>query len=96
MTHYVVDSEAVLTGATAVRSTADRVTSEIAALDGHLADLQGRWTGSASVAFAGVIEQWRTAQRQLTESLASIDRALITAGQHYADVERANAALFQV
>lgn len=60
----------------------------------QLIQLQGTWTGSASVAVHTVVEQWRATQRQVEESLAGINTALATAGRQYA-AEQASMSLFR-
>ncbi len=95
MAIFSVDSDAVLTATAAVRGTADRLEAETAAMQAQLTQLQSAWTGAASVAFHGVVEQWRATQRQVEESLAAISQALAVAGQQYADAEQASLSLFR-
>ena len=95
MTTFSVDSDAVFTATAAVRATAQRLEGESAAMLAQLTQLQASWTGAASVAFQGVIDQWRATQRQVEESLTAISQALGTAGRHYADAEQHNLSLFR-
>lgn len=95
MAVFSVDSDAVLIATAAVRATADRLEAETSAMLGQLTHLQASWTGSASSAFHGVVEQWRVTQRQVEDSLAAISRALAAAGQQYADAEQVNLGLFR-
>jgi len=95
MAVFSVDSDAVLTATAAVRGTAERLEAESSAMLGQLTTLQASWTGSASAAFHGVIEQWRATQRQVEDALAAISHALATAGQQYADAEQVNLGLFR-
>ena len=95
MTVFTVDSDAVLTATSTIRATGDRLQSETAAMLGQLTQLQGSWTGSASVAFQSVVERWRGAQRDLDAALADISTALGVAGQHYAQTELSAAGLFR-
>lgn len=94
MTRFTVDSDAVAAAASAITSTTARLQSEVSALHGQLEALQGVWTGSASIAFHGVVQQWRTTQANVEEVLSNIDRALRVAGQQYVETELANARLF--
>lgn len=94
MTRYQVDSEAVLSATGAVRNSISRIQSEVASLHGQLANLQGSWTGQAATAFGAVVEEWKATQQRVEENLAAINQALTQAGQHYADIEQANARLF--
>ncbi len=95
MAVFSVDSDAVLTATAAVRSTSERLQSDTAAMLAQLTQLQGSWTGSASVAFQSVIEQWRAAQRQVETALADISGALGHVGNQYAQTEAAATGLFR-
>lgn len=95
MAVFSVDSDAVLTASGSIRATVDRLEGESTALLSQLTALQGSWTGSASAAFAGVVERWRATQREVAASLAEIDRALTVAGRQYADAEQATTGLFR-
>ena len=94
MTRYQVDSEAVFTATGAVRGTIARIQSEVEAMQGQLAALQGSWSGNAALAFQTVVTDWKATQQRVEESLGAINLALGHAGQGYADVEAANARLF--
>lgn len=94
MTRYTVDSDAVQSAAAHITGTVSRLQGEVSQLHGQLEALQGAWTGSAAIAFQGVVQQWRTTQAQVEQALASIDRALRVAGQQYLETELANARLF--
>lgn len=94
MAHYHVDSEAVLSATGAVQNSMGIIQSEVAAMLGHLGALQGSWGGQASVAFQGVVGDWRATQQRVEESLASIHQALGAAGRQYAEIEQANLRLF--
>jgi WXG100 family type VII secretion target len=95
MAVFSVDSDAVLAGTATVRGTIERLQAESTAMMTQLTQLQSTWTGSASVAFHGVVEQWRSTQRQVEESLAGINAALAAAGRQYADTELAATSLFR-
>lgn len=95
MAVFSVDSDAVLSATHTIRATGDRIQSDTAAMHGQLSQLQGSWTGSASVAFQSVIERWRAAQRELDAALADISAALAAAGQQYAQTELATAGMFR-
>ena len=94
MTRFTVDSDAVAAANAAIGGTVARLQGEVTALHGQLEALQGVWTGSAAVAFHGVVQQWRATQQNVEEVLSSIDRALRAAGQQYVETELANARLF--
>jgi WXG100 family type VII secretion target len=95
MAVYSVDSDAVLATTSAVRGTIDRLQAETNAMMSQLTHLQSTWTGSASIAFQGVVDQWRVTQRQVEDSLAGINAALAAAGRQYAEAELATASLFR-
>jgi WXG100 family type VII secretion target len=94
MSRYQVDSEAVLGATSAVRTSINRIQSEVAGLHSQLTNLQGSWSGQAATAFSGVVADWKVTQQRVEESLAAINQALGQAGQQYADIESANARLF--
>ena len=94
MAVFSVDSDSILTSTTSVRGTIERLQAESQSMLAQLTQLQSSWTGSASIAFGSVVEQWRGTQRQVEESLASINAALAAAGRQYADTELAAASLF--
>lgn len=95
MAVFSVDSDSIFTATSAIRATGDRLQSETASMLAQLTQLQGSWTGSASIAFQTVIERWRGAQRELEAALGDISGALGTAGQQYAQTEQAAAGLFR-
>ncbi|WP_434810098.1 WXG100 family type VII secretion target [Microbacterium sp. bgisy189] len=95
MAVFSVDSDAVLSATAAIRATGDRVQSETASMLGQLTQLQGIWTGTASVAFQSVVDRWRAAQRELDAALADISTALSVTGQQYAQTELAAAGMFR-
>lgn len=95
MTAFSVDSDAVAAATGAIRATADRLQGETSAMLGQLTQLQGSWTGSASLAFQGVIDRWRSTQRDLEAALGDIGTALAHAGSQYAQTEVAAAGLFR-
>ncbi|MFV0375497.1 WXG100 family type VII secretion target [Microbacterium sp.] len=95
MAVYSVDSDAVMSATAAIRATGDRLQSETAAMLGQLTQLQGSWTGTASVAFQGVVDRWRAAQRDLEAALTDISTALASTGQQYAQTELAAAGMFR-
>ncbi|WP_194395977.1 WXG100 family type VII secretion target [Microbacterium atlanticum] len=95
MAVFTVDSDTILASTASVRATIDRLQAESDAMLAQLTQLQSSWTGSASAAFAGVVEQWRGTQRQVEESLAQINAALGAAARQYADTELAATSMFR-
>ncbi len=95
MAVFSVDSDAVLSTTAAMRGTIDRVQAENQAMLTQLTQLQSSWTGAASIAFQGITDQWRAAQRHVDDVLLSINAALGAAGRQYADAEQATVSLFR-
>lgn len=93
---FSIDSEAVFSAVSATRSTASRIQADTSTMLGQLVQLQGTWTGGASIAFQGVVDSWRAMQASIDEQLASITTALDTAGQQYAETERSAQSMFRV
>jgi WXG100 family type VII secretion target len=94
MSVFQVDSESLSMVANAANGSISVIQSEIAVLSGHCTELASVWTGAASSAFVGSMEQWRSAQRVVEEALASLSQSLQAASQGYTEVEQANASLF--
>lgn len=92
---FSVDSDAVMTATASIRATSDRLQADTAAMLGQLTQLQDSWTGSASIAFQGVVERWRAAQRDLDAALGEIGSALAATGQQYAQTELAATGMFR-
>lgn len=95
MTSYQVDSTALAGATGAARGSMGRIQAEAAALHAQLVELQSTWTGTASSAFQSVVTDWRATQQRVEESIESINLALGQAGEQYAEIEQANARLFQ-
>ncbi|QKJ18832.1 WXG100 family type VII secretion target [Microbacterium hominis] len=95
MAVFSVDSDAVLAATASVRGTIDRLQAETQAMMSQLTQLQSSWTGSASVAFHSVVEEWRATQRHVEESLAGINSALGVAARQYSEAETATMSLFR-
>ncbi len=95
MTAFTVDTDAVLAATSSVRATAERIQTETSAMMAQLVQLQSSWSGAASASFQVCVDQWRTAQAQVEQALASISRALGSAATHYADAEQYSANLFR-
>jgi WXG100 family type VII secretion target len=94
MATYQVNAEMIATASSGVHKSISVISTEVASLMAQLTNLQSSWTGAASNAFATVATQWQATQKQVEESLASINVALATAGQTYTDAEDHAMALF--
>jgi len=95
MAVFSIDSDAVVTATSAIRSTSGRIESDTAAMLAQLTHLQSSWTGGAALAFQGVVERWRAASREVEAALSDIGVALDTAGQQYLQAETAAAGMFR-
>lgn len=95
MAVFSVDSDAVLSATAAISATGERVQAETGAMLGQLVQLQGTWTGSASIAFQSVVDRWRAAQREMDAALADIGNTLAVAGQQYAQTELSATGMFR-
>ncbi|MGO2660552.1 WXG100 family type VII secretion target [Mycetocola reblochoni] len=96
MAHFQVDADAVMSSTATMNGTIATIRSEVSRLCGQLSALEGQWTGQASSAFHALLAEWRTTQGAVEQSLESISMALGRAGERYADIEQANAAMFRV
>lgn len=94
MAQFIVDSDIIASKSAAARAHVDSITAEVNGMTASLTDLQGSWTGSASVNFQGVLANWRATQRQVEASIAQINEALSRAGLNYSETETANASMF--
>jgi 6 kDa early secretory antigenic target len=95
MTKYTVDSDEVATATSNVEATMSRIQHEVGALQSRLGQLQHSWSGEAAMGFQGAVADWQATQQRVEDGLASLGRALRAAAQRYAEVERANAQMFQ-
>ncbi|MDY3049636.1 MAG: WXG100 family type VII secretion target [Rothia sp. (in: high G+C Gram-positive bacteria)] len=94
MTQFNVNADIIASKSAQARNQVNTIVSEVNALTASLQDLQASWTGSASSNFQAVLNNWRSTQRQVEESIAQINEALSRAGLNYAETEMANASLF--
>lgn len=93
-TQFQVDTQQITSAAGDIRRMSTQIESDVAGMMARLSALQSAWRGSAAAGFQQVVTQWSATQRQVRESLDSIETALSRAGTQYADVEASNAALF--
>jgi WXG100 family type VII secretion target len=94
MARYQVDSAEVAQAAALTRAATGTISAEVAAMMGHLVQLQGTWTGVASNAFGACADQWRVTQAQVEAALEQITVALDAAAQSYDDAEAHAHGLF--
>ncbi|MBI9114542.1 WXG100 family type VII secretion target [Sanguibacter suaedae] len=89
MSTFGVDVSQVTNASVAVSTSVTTIRTEVAAMMRHLTDLQNSWTGSASLAFGGVVAQWQTTQVQVESGLDAITAALSRTATTYDDAETA-------
>lgn len=92
---FQVDTARIDAAAGDIGRISGEIDSSVTAMMSRLSGLQDAWQGSAAAGFQSVVREWDTTQRQVKESLDSISQALQRAGQQYAEVEQANAAMFR-
>jgi early secretory antigenic target protein ESAT-6 len=94
MSRYEVDSAQVAQASTAVRASAEQISTEVDRMMRHLVDLQASWKGQAATSFQHVVVDWRATQERVRTSLDEIQQALAAAGQNYQQAEDAAARMF--
>ena len=94
MAGFHVDSDILAAKSAELRSTIDRLQSDVNTMQAGLHSLGESWQGQASANFQLLISDWRATQARVEESLASINQALAYASTQYAETEAANTALF--
>lgn len=94
MSRYEVDSAQVAQASTAVRASAEQISTEVDRMMRHLIDLQSSWKGQAATSFQHVVVDWRATQERVRSCLDEIQQALAAAGQNYQQAEEAAARMF--
>ncbi len=87
MATYKVDSDRLQSAGAAVNSSAAQIRQAVSTMYANLQDLQSSWHGAAATKFTGVMEQWRSAQQQMEQSLQSIQQSMSRASAAYAQAE---------
>jgi len=95
MVQFNVDSGEVALGAASARRHGEAIRTEVQAMTALLTQMEASWRGGAAAAFQAALGQWRVTQQQVEASLAALAHALDAAARQYAEVEGANARLFQ-
>ncbi|WP_026937269.1 WXG100 family type VII secretion target [Gulosibacter molinativorax] len=96
MAKFTVDSDFMATTMATAYSDIDAVQTHTSQLTTTLTTLESSWSGQASVAFQGAVEQWRGAQSQVEEAIQSINQALGAAADYYGTTESDIIRLFAV
>lgn len=87
MSSFTVNTESIAGSATDISRISEEVEGSVSQMMTRLTQLQSEWTGSASGSFQELINDWRSTQRQVKESLDDISRVLTEAGKTYSTTE---------
>lgn len=75
-----------------IAATMGKLSQVLDQLDTDLASLAAGWTGQAAADYQARKSQWQQAQADMNAVLGQIGKAVASACEHYASVERTNAA----
>ena len=89
-----VDTDLLQVKSANVRATVDRISADVQAMKHGLDELQATWRGSAATNFQALVAEWTLTQGKVEASLASINLALSSAADTYAQAELGNAQRF--
>jgi WXG100 family type VII secretion target len=89
-----VDTDLLQVKSANVRATVDRISADVQAMKHGLDELQATWRGSAATNFQALVAEWTLTQGKVEASLASINLALSSAADTYAQAEQGNAQRF--
>ena len=89
-----VDTELLQMKSANVKATVDRISADVQAMKRGLDELQATWRGSAAANFQALVTEWTLTQGKVEASLASINLALSSAADTYAQAEQGNAQRF--
>ncbi|MFC9351334.1 WXG100 family type VII secretion target [Arthrobacter sp. NPDC057013] len=89
-----VDTDVLQVKSANVKATVDRISADVQAMKHGLDELQATWRGSAATNFQALVAEWTLTQGKVEASLASINLALSSAADTYAQAEQGNAQRF--
>ena len=89
-----VDTDLLQVKSANVKATVDRISADVQAMKHGLDELQATWRGSAATNFQALVAEWALTQGKVEASLASINLALSSAADTYAQAEQGNAQRF--
>lgn len=89
-----VSTDDVAAKATAIKSLAAEIESQVGTLTTQMTALADTWTGTASSAFQDLYGRWKGQASLIQQALGDISVSLNNAGSNYAEVEAANASGF--
>lgn len=96
MAKFTVDSDLMSSTMATAYTEIDAVQTHTQQLTTILTTLESSWQGQASIAFQGVVEQWRGTQTQVETAIANVNQALGAAAEHYGTTEGDIIRLFAV
>jgi WXG100 family type VII secretion target len=94
MSIITVDTDQLQVKSANVKATVDRISADVQAMKHGLDELQATWRGSAATNFHALVAEWTLTQGKVEASLASINLALSSAADTYAQAELGNAQRF--
>jgi ESAT-6 family protein len=94
MSEILVTFSALQQGQADVASTSSNLNTELADLKAYLAPMVATWSGAAAQNYNAKQQQWDQAAAELNEILATIGRALGTAGEDFQSAENSNASIW--
>ncbi|GAB15304.1 WXG100 family type VII secretion target [Arthrobacter globiformis] len=94
MSIITVDTDQLQVKSANVKATVDRISADVQAMKHGLDELQATWRGSAATNFQALVAEWTLTQGKVEASLASINLALSSAADTYAQAELGNAQRF--
>jgi len=89
-----VDTDLLQVKSANVKATVDRISADVQAMKHGLDELQATWRGSAATNFQALVAEWTLTHPKVEASLASINLALSSAADTYAQAELGNAQRF--
>ena len=89
-----VDTDLLQVKSANVKATVDRISADVQAMKHGLDELQATWRGTAATNFQALVAEWTLTQGKVEASLASINLALSSAADTYAQAEQGNAQRF--
>ncbi|MCS4489585.1 MULTISPECIES: WXG100 family type VII secretion target [unclassified Corynebacterium] len=88
---FRTESDVMVATAGRVDDTNNEVQSELNRLRGVVDSVRGSWSGTAQVAFDGLMERWNTSALELQKALSSISDNIRSNARAFENVEADNA-----
>jgi ESAT-6 family protein len=91
---FTQDQDAMHKGATAVDDAHKQIHRHLQTLQGHVTDMQSRWTGGASRSFVGAADAFHQQAMKLNNALDNMHNALVQTKITYAAQEETGSSSF--